>query len=212
MKKKISLATLVCIGISAIIAILALFGAFELKGAIASLLFTTLTLSASGILLLNSCEQIEKKHKAALAGVGLITFSAILVTLCFWTDLDEVDFYFKSTLTLSTISVCYNFISSSILKMGQNYKVLQILSYICYSVTSLFLILMFLNGIDLDDVSKVFILFVILSLFAIFTLKVLAKKKPVDAEDKNYIKITKAEYNDLLAKKAQLEKLLEENK
>jgi hypothetical protein len=71
---------------------------------------------------------------------------------------------------------------------------------------------MFLNGIDLDDVSKVFILFVILSLFAIFTLKVLAKKKPVDAEDKNYIKITKAEYNDLLAKKAQLEKLLEENK
>jgi len=62
MKKKISLATIACVGISALIAILALFGALEIKGAIADLLFTALTLTVTGILTLSSCNLLERKN------------------------------------------------------------------------------------------------------------------------------------------------------
>ena len=212
MKKKVSLATLCCIGLSALIAIFALFGILKIKGIVADLLFTALTLTVAGVLTLNSCDMLEKKNKIALISLALIGLSSLFVILCFWTNLDSFNAYMNITLVISTLSVCFNLISSSILKLEKNYKLIQIISYSCYSVVSLYLILIFLKAIDLDGTHlKIFILFIILSLVGLFVLKVLSKKSITSTQDNvEYIKITKEEYLDLLSKKEELEKLLTE--
>ena len=214
MKKKISLITLVCVGLSALIAIGALFGLLKLKGFTLDLLFSFLTLTVAGILTLNSCEMLEKKNKLAFISISLILLSTILVILCFFTNLDNIDSYMKLTFVISTLSICFNLISSSILKMEKNYKVVQLIAYSCYSIISIYLILIFLDSIKLDGTNlKTFILFIILSFVSMCTLAILSKKKPsqnfISAE---YVKISKEEYQDLLNKKKHLEELLKEGK
>lgn len=212
MKKKISFLTLMCLGVSALIAILALFGFFKLKGMVTDLLFTFLTLTVAGLLTINSCEMLERKNKLAFVSLSLISLSSLLVILSFWTTLDNSAVYTNVTLVTSILSICFNLISSSILKMGKNYKFIQAISYICYSIVSILLALAFLSIIELNGtILKLFILFVICSLVAMCMLSILSKKHPtIQQENKKYIKITKEEYENLLNQKQQLEQLLKE--
>ena len=214
MKKKISIATITCVVISALIAILALFGIFKLKGIITTLLFTSLTLTISGILTINSFKMVERKNKMAITSLSLIFLSTLLVILCFWTKLDKYDAFLNLTLISCVVSICFNLITSSILKLRKNYKSIQCISYICYVAVSLYLILAFLKVIKLDGRNiKSFILFIILSFVAMCVLTVLSKKQPITIiENKEYIKISKEEYADLISKKQQLEILLKERK
>jgi len=116
------------------------------------------------------------------------------------------------TLVISVLSVCFNLISSNVLKIGKNYKAIQATSYVCYSVVSIYLILTFLDIIALEDANlKIFILFIILSFVALCVLAVLSKKQPTELpNNKEYVKIAKEEYEELLRKKEQLENLLKE--
>lgn len=214
MKKKISLATIVFVFISALIAIGALFGIFKLKGFILDLLFTSLTLTVCGILTINSCDMIDRKNKLISGSLVLILFSTLLVILCYWTNLDNIDGYMKLTLVISTLSIFFNLVSSSILKIGNNYKVIQMISYSCYFIVSLFLIFTFLDVINLeDDLLKIFILFIILSFVGLCILSVLSKKgKNVMQNNEEYIKISKKEYEELLNYKKELENLLKERR
>ena len=214
MKKKISLITLACVGLSALISVGALFDFLEFKGFTLDLLFTFLTLTIAGILTLNSCEMLERKNRLALVSIALILISTILVILCFFTNLDDIDGYMKLTLVTSTLSICFNLISSNILKMEKNYKIVQILSYSCYAFLSIYLILIFLDILKLDGSNlKIFILFIILSFVAMCSLAILSKKRPTQRENSfEYVKISKEEYQDLLDKKKQLEELLKGNK
>ena len=77
MKKKISLATIVFVGISALIAILALFGAIKLEGFFFSLLFTFITLTVAGILTIGLCDMLERKNKMAIISTSLIALSSL---------------------------------------------------------------------------------------------------------------------------------------
>ena len=212
MKKKISLATIICVGASAVIAILALFGVFKLSGVVSDVLFTTLSLTVAGILTINSCEMLEKKNKLALVSLSLIVLSTLLVVLCYWTNLDSTEFYMSTTFVVSVLSVCFSLITSNMLKMGKNYQLIQALCYTCYAILSLYLILIFLNLIELSGLHlRLFILFIILSFVAMCILAVLSKRQPNETTRNEYVKIRKDEYEDLLAKKAQLETLLKEN-
>lgn len=214
MKKKISLATITFVIASALIAILALFGILKINGIIADLLFTFLTLSVAGILTIGSCDMLEKKNIMALVSISLIAISTLLVILCYWTTLDNKQTYLNITLIISTLSVCFNLISSSILKMRGKHKIVQTLGYICYSAVSLYLISSFIKVISLKDTNlKIFILFIILSLLSMAILAILSKRQNVEiTETKEYVKITKAEYENLLEKKKQLEELLKGKK
>ena len=212
MKKKISLATIGFVGLSALLLILALFGVLKLKGVTLDLLFTFLTLTVAGMLTLNSCEMLERKNKLALVSLSLIFLSTLLVVLCFWTKLDNADFFMDSTLVISTLSICFNLITSNILKMGKRYTIVQAVSYICFSIVSLYLILTFLDTISLEDAHlKIFILFIILSFVALCVLTVLSKKHSSESiATKEYVKITKEEYLNLIESKKQLDNLLKE--
>jgi len=209
MKKKISIFTIIFVVLSALLAILALFGAIKLKGFYADLLFTFLTLSVSGILLLNSCSMLERKNKLALISLSLIGASAILVIIGLWSNISSSDLYMNITLTLCILSVCFNMITSNVLKLQNKYLPIQIFSYICFSLVAVFLISASWGGDLIDNNSKLFILFIILSLLAMGILAILSKKQnSIDTSiDLEYVKIPKKEYEELLAIKKEYKEM-----
>jgi len=210
MKKKLSLSTIICASLSTLILILALFSLVKIKGFIFDLLFTLLTLTVSGILLINSYDAFKRNNKLGYANISLILSSSLLVILCFWTKLDNLDWYKKATLSISILSVCFNLISSSVLKLTNRYKIIQILSYACYFILSLLIIFTSLD--ILKSVGTLIALFAILSFFAFCVLTVLSKKQ-IDVNyttTSEYVKIPKKEYEELLSCKEKLNKLLEE--
>ncbi len=212
MKKIVSWITIGSVGLVALLLIGALFSVVKLKGAVANVIFTGLTLTVAGLLTLNSCNMLERKNKLAIASLSLIGLSSLLVILCFWTKLDNNSkVYLNITLTISALSVCFNLISSGVLKLGKRYLPLQAISYACYAALSLYLIIIFWSSAELNF--KLIAVLIILSLLFFCVQLVVAKKQgdtvPVEV---NYVKITKEEYEDLLAKKEQLEKLLLEKK
>lgn len=210
-KKKFSLFTIIFVVISALIAILALFGAFKLTGAIADLLFTCLTLSVAGLLTLNSCTMLERKNKLAIVSLSLIAASALLVIIALWSNVASSDLYMDITLTICILSVCFNLITSNILKLQKRYLYIQIAAYVCFMVIAGYLIAASWGTDIFDKGSKIFILFLILSLLGMGILAVLSKKQPADQTDSNqdYIRISKKEYEELLNAKKELEKLKE---
>ena len=209
MKKKFSIFTLAFVFISALIAILALFGAFKIKGFVADLLFTCLTLAVAGLLTLNSCTMLERKNKLAIVSMSLIGASALLVIISFWTNASSSSAYTDITLTLCILSVCFNLIVSNILKLQNKYLYIQIASYVCFAVVAVFLIAASWGSDIIGDSSKIFILFLILSLLGLGVLAVISKKQTndTDAKEKDYIKITKEEYQELLNIKKEFELL-----
>jgi len=203
MKKKISVFTIIFVVLSAFIPILALFNAVELKGTVADLLFTFLTLSVAGILTLNSCTMLERKNKLAIISLSLISASALLVIIALWSTASSFNAYMNITLTLCILSVCFNLVTSNILKLQNKYLIVQISSYACFAVISIFLISASWGSSLIANQTKLFILFLILSLLGIGILSVLSKKQSeAPNEDKGYIKIAKKEYEELLNIKA----------
>lgn len=204
MKKKVSLLTLVFVGLSALLAILGLFGAVKLKGTMADLLFTFLTLAVAGLLTINSCTMLERKNKLATVSFGLIAGSALLVIIALWSNVASSNLYMEVTLTLCILSVCFNLITSNILKLQNRYLPVQIASYVCFSVVAGFLVAASWGSSILADSLKIFILFIILSLVGMGVLAVLSKKQGEEIVSKNYIRISKEEYEELLKAKEEL--------
>lgn len=211
MKKKVSLFTIIFVVLSAIVAILGLFNVLKLEGAIADLLFTCLTLSVAGLLTINSCAMLERKNKLALVSLGLISASAILVVIALWSDIASSNLYMEITLTACILSVCFNLITSNILKLQNRYLALQIPSYICFASVSFFLICASWGSELLVENVKIFVLFIILSLLGMGILAVFSKKQINSNEnDSSYVKISKKEYTELLSIKENYLKLKEE--
>ena len=196
MKKKISIFTIIFIVLSALIPILALFNIIELKGVVTDLLFTFLTLSVTGILILNSCTMLERKNKLAVVSLSLIVSSALLVIIALWSTISSSSTYMNIKLTLCILSVCFNLITSNIIKLQNKHLTIQITSYFCFVVVSTFLIFSSWGSLLLVNQIKLFVLFLILSLLGIGLLSI--KQNETNNEDKNYVKISKKEYEELL--------------
>lgn len=211
MKKKISVFTLSFVILSALIAILALFGVLKIKGTVADLLFTCLTLTVAGLLTLNSCTMLERKNRLAIISLSLIGVSALLVIIALWTSVTSSNIYMNITLTFCILSVCFNLITSNILKLQNRYIYIQIATYLCFSVVSLFLVAASWGSKLINNNSKIFILFIILSLLGIGILAVLSKRQNEETNNKEYIRISKNEYEQLLKAKKELEFLRGKN-
>jgi len=208
MKKKVSLFTIIFVVLSALIAILGLFDVFELEGAITDLLFSCLTLSVAGLLTINSCTMLERKNKLALVSLALISVSAILVIIALWSNIASSNLYMEITLTACISSVCFNLITSNILKLQNKYLGLQIPAYICFTIVAVFLISASWGSKIIGDNTKLFILFIILSLLGMGILAVFSKRQTTDTfTTSSYIKIPKKEYEELLSMKEELLKL-----
>ena len=94
--------------------------------------------------------------------------------------------------------------------LGKQFFIVQI---VCDAILSLLIVLILVcsyGWIKLDDISTLFWIVIILSVVAFITISVLASKVQGDnvAEAKgNYVKISRSEYEELLAKAKELEEL-----
>ena len=208
MKKRISLFTLICAVIATLIAISGLFSLIKLKGTTLDLLFTFLTLTVAGFLTINSCTMLEKKNKLAIISFGLIFISALLVVIFIWSNVTKSNIFTSLTSTLCILSIYFNLIVSNILKTQNRYLTIQASSYICFTIVSFFLVAISWGSNILSKSLKLFVLFVILSVLSQVVLMVLSKKQSDDiAANKNYVKISKEEYEILLKAKEELARL-----
>lgn len=213
MKKKISIFTITFVVLSALIAILGLFVFFEFEGASVYLLLTCLTFSVAGLLTLNSYNMLEKKNKLALASLSLIIISSTFVIITLWTNIPMSNLFTKITLTTCILSICFNIITSYILKLQNKYLALQLPSYICFAVIAFFLTCLVWGSDIIENNTKIFILFIILSLLESAILAVFSKRQTNETPlNQSYIKIPKTEYEDLLSIKEKYLKLKENSK
>lgn len=211
MKKKISLVTIVSVCLGALLLALALFEIVELGGFVGKLAWTLLVIAVSGILSLNSCEMLERKNKLALVSMSLIGLSALFVIICIWTSLSSKEVFTQITAILSIASVCFNLIVAGILKLGKNYLPIQIGAGVAYTGVSVYIASLFFSSISLfnDGGWKFFVLFLLLSLVGFFVTIVLSKKQlsTESVVSEKFVKITKVEYEELIACKKELESL-----
>ena len=106
MKKGVTIATLVSLGLCGVILILSIFGVFEFSGIVFKLLLTFATIVAAGSITLNPLTLVQAKNKWGYVSIALILTSSILVLLMIWIDaIREISVLFKLTGTISILSI-----------------------------------------------------------------------------------------------------------
>jgi len=209
MKKGLIIATLASLGACALMLILTVFGINFLEGVKGSVLATVATLTAAGYFSISSHTMLSKNKTLGYVSFGLIGLSLIFMVLFIW-KLVENAIFNKAVLTVALLSVLFIFLVSNNLKLGKKFRIVQI---VCDAILSLLILLILLSSygvVKLGDILSLFIINIILAVVAFITISVLANKVQGDEISDvktGYVRITKAEYEELLAKAEELESL-----
>lgn len=209
MKKGLTIATLASLGICALMLILTVLQIVNFfEGTMGSLLATVATITAAGYFSLRSNTMLTKNKILGYISFSLIALSLIFMVLFIW-GVVQNDIFNYAVLTISLISVLFIFLVSNGLKLGRKFLVIQIISDVILSLLIILILTLSYGWMDLNDISAFFWITVILSIAAFITLSVLANKVQSDETEvkTGYIKITKAEYEELLSKAKELESL-----
>lgn len=225
MKKSLIISTIASIGVSALVGILALFGAFKFEGFVLKMFFTFLTLSLGSLLALNSVNLLEtKKILLPLISLTLLGISTLMAIIFYWTDM-KWGAYVQILLTIAIFSVLFNIIISNVMKLNNKYLAFQIATYAFIAIFDIFLVLQ-IWGLDvLEDLLKIFILDIILMVVGLIILAVLGKKGKIKTsnietsqskivlenivpaqikteviDNVEYVKITKTDYDAMIEK------------
>jgi len=203
MKKSLTIGTLVSLGIVAIMLIVSLFGFSFFEGVKLNLLITFACLTVGGYFSISSYNVLQKNKILGYIGLVFIWFAVILVLLSSWVNFGKL--MANVTFTIAFVSVIFNFITSNNLKLGKNYLAVQV---VCNIVICVFVLICLLMIYGVMKIGTLFWLMLILSVVSFIVVSVLASKFQGDRVDDNYVKIAKAEYEDLLAKSRMLEEML----
>ena len=211
MKKGLTIGTLGCLGACALMLIISVITGLKVnffEGAKGSILATTATLTAAGYFGIRSNNMLSKNKILGYVSFGLIGLSLLFMVLFIWKIIDNRIFNL-AVLTVSLLSVLFIFLVSNGLKLGKKFLVVQIVSDAILSLLIIFILISSYGWIELGDVLIPFLINIILSVVAFITISVLANKVQGDENEikKDYVKITKAEYDELLAKAKELEEL-----
>lgn len=212
MKKGLIIATLAGLGACALMLILTVLGIGKLnflEGTQGHILATVATLTAAGYFSIRSHTMLSKNKILGYVSFGLICLSLIFMILFIWNIVTGAIFN-KAVLTIALLSVLFIFLVSNNLKLGKQFLVVQI---ICEAILSLLILLILLSSygvIKLGEILSLFIINIILAVVAFITISVLANKvqgDEINDTKTGYVKITKAEYEELLEKAKELELL-----
>lgn len=211
MKKGLTIGTLGCLGACALMLIISVITGLKVnffEGAKGSILATTATLTAAGYFGIRSNNMLSKNKILGYVSFGLIGLSLLFMVLFIWKIIDNRIFNL-AVLTVSLLSVLFIFLVSNGLKLGKKFLVVQVVSDAILSLLIIFILISSYGWIELGDVLIPFLINIILSVVAFITISVLANKVQGDENEikKDYVKITKAEYDELLAKAKELEEL-----
>ena len=205
MKKLFTTTTLIGLGLCTTMLILTIFGNSFFEGVKASILITTACITVGGYFSISSCNVLSKNKALGTISFCLIWLSVLLVTISGWTDMSGL--FGDITLTLALLSVLFNFIVSNTLKLGKNYKSIQVICMIILCVFILLILSFAYEILKLSDISSLFWIMLILSIVSFITISVLANRSSEDNSGE-YVKITKKEYELLLSKSKQLDEIL----
>ena len=210
MRKGLMIGTLVCLGVCALFLILTIFGISFFEGVKLDILITMATLTVVGYFSLSSYNMLSKNKILAYISFALIIVSALLVVISTWADIGDSGLFFKITVTIALISILFIFIVSTNLKLGHKLVAVQV---VCQLILGVFVLLSILLtfGITFWN-NTLFFVMLVLSIVAFIAISVLSNKANVDSLGEGYVKITKTEYEELLAKAKQLEELQNQTK
>lgn len=216
MKKSFTYASLVFVGVAALLAILGLFGLPIFSGIMSQILFTDIAFAVSSILLIDTIELASKKNIIAIISTALIALSLLLFLGVIWAEVAIFASYGQITVVVSLLSVEFSVIVSNIIKLGKSYLALQIINYLFLTFIIGAICLAIFGVISVDIFITVwFWAAVIVTLALSIALKVFAKKVATEKMESKmlkvgFIQVKEDEYKALLAENAELKKKLAE--
>lgn len=210
LKKLITITSLVCVGISALLGILLLIKLVPTNATIGKIYLTLLTIFISGIFLLNAIDALNRKNVFGYITAVLICLSAVLFLVCIWGGI--TGFFLKLTVWFAMASILLDMIVSNVLALGNAYLFLQIPEYLLLSYIEIAIGLLISTGSTaLIDVWQVFAICIILFLALLITLNILVKSKrgkKTEEVKRDTVTISREEYEGLLNKIKELESKL----
>ena len=199
MKKGLTIVTLTGLAISVLLLILSVLGVSFLAAERLNLLITSATITAGGFFAITSVNLLNYNKKIAYVSLSLISLSVLLIIIQTWlTTLGDI--YSYITFTVAILSVLFNTISSTVLKLQKRYLAVQIIVYIVQIIFILITLLLIYGVLKFDGVFELFLVALILSLAGVIVLAVLSRKNVVGNNDDQLVKISKQEYLLLLEK------------
>lgn len=182
------------------------------------ILLVLATFAIAGFIALFELPVINRKKILGLVGLGLLGLSTFLALILFIVpSLLKFGIYAKITLALTVTSIMFIVIISLYSKLGNSRKVMQAITYICYSIFDI-IILLLIAGVNVFAQPFMVTFFVLIcvvnpALFvALLVLSTSNKNNntstlPKDTSD--MITIPKAEYEKLKQENEELKKELE---
>lgn len=218
MKKIIIKISIGCILASALLGILWVLKVIKIDGIIGKILLTVLTTGIASLISLNSINLLEEKINIwAIISLSLLCLSSILAIIQFWAWFSW-GLYSQLTIVISVFSVLFNFIVSCMIKLGFSRLPYQITTYSLIAIFDILLtITIFKDNFLQGVVVKIFVIDIILALVGMAILSIFSKKsiRSIDT-DKDFVKISKIEYNTLKERisflENELQKQIELNK
>lgn len=203
-KKFFTIGTIVGVFACAIMLILTIFKINFFEGIKANILISIASLTVGGFFAISAINLINYNKKLAYVSLGFIALAVLLVIIGSWIETGGI--FSKLTFTVAIISVLFNVIVSGILKLQKRYLALQIISYIITASFAIVLLLMIYNIFSFANIMEIFFVLLILTLVGIITISILSNKVP-NLDNKNFVKISLSEYEELVAKAKKFDEL-----
>lgn len=209
LKKIVSIGTIVCFCISACLLITGIFGVAIFEGVISKILITFACLAVGGYFAINAINLYGKNKTLSIVSISLIGLSILGILINTHFEIDAV-LYGRIVFTLALVSVLFNVVVNNVLNFGKNLLALQIIVYVIILACIILAVLsIFEVGLS-EAMTKIMISLIVLSVVGVIVLSVIKKKQPTSENAYGKIMITKAEYNTLLFKANEYDKLMSE--
>ena len=206
MKKGLLIGTLISLGSCAVMLILSIFGISFFEGVKGDILISFATLTAGGIFAISSVNLIKYNKKIAYISLSAICLAVLLIIISTFAEIGGV--FSDITFTVATLSILFNVIVSGNLKLQKRLLALQIVAYVIVGLLCLYLILMIFGILSFVKTWQIMLVLIILTVAMLITLAVVSNKAPnVEQPTKDYVKIPRAEYEELLVKAKKYDEL-----
>ncbi len=207
--KFLTVTALVSMLLSIIIVILSIFGlkVFK-KGPILYTLLSLATISTASFFINSALMIFNKKRFIAITTIFLIIVTSVFGFIIYWSGFETPVLFNKITGIVAIATVFTLIIVTTNIKVENHYLVLQIITYLSIIVIDicLTLIILGINILKNDAVSKGFITLCLISLALLLTIRIIGRKEINNSlNDDAYIKIKKSEYDYLLQRIKELE-------
>lgn len=219
-KKIVMWVSVVCFALTAAIALYIYFSGAKFSGQIGRIMFTLMTIGVATSMSINGLNLYErKKNPLSLASLGLIAVSALLALYLCWFQFKWNNLA-KFVILISVTSILFNFVVTCILNLKKEKLIFQIFVYVNLIIFDFYVGSLLYNFKAAGKYMGIMVVNIVFSIFGSIILTVFSRKNygyidpnavntaAAPVEDGEYIRISKAEYDALKERIAELENQL----